>query len=428
MDASLNKGAAGMPAGGPKSDGAFLGRNADKNSANNDNNQQKTRSADSLDPAVLLLLRTVVSPFKDEGEDGPTTWRLRRLTKKVRRDGEIVPYERAKTFDADGLDVSTFDKLFAGLSWLSGEWAMAVVQGGKIDGVSPCRMRKIIEDDFDEETKTVIPKTITDKPCIILPIDIDDLIPPPGVLGLRAIALWVIARLPPEFHNVRCVAVASSSYGLKRGAHIRLWFMLDKGLTCAEKRQWLKPWAKIDGVKFIDIGLYTANQLVYCGAPLFENLDDDPLCDSPRLIVIDGAEEFVRTPHADRLKPAARAHVCHAHAPLSHVTVGNSGVGGDDNGLIRGAMAIILAAVPSERHDTIMRQAFNLAGDAVLGAVDPDRALRALIRAGTRVIPGARVITLDEVTREWNHALAVKHAEWQLEQPREPSSYDEEDL
>jgi hypothetical protein len=162
--------------------------------------------------------------------------------------------------------------------------------------------------------------------------------------------------------------------------------------------------------------------LVYTAAPVFEDPNDDPLCDSPRLIMIDGEEEFVRTPNAERLKPAPHAHVY--HAPLSHV----AGDDGGDNGLIRGAMTVILAAVPSERHDKIMREAFDLAGFAVHGVIDPQRALRALIRAGTRDIPGARVITPDEVTREWNHALTVKHAEWQLEQPCDPMSYDGEDL
>jgi hypothetical protein len=421
MDASLNKEAAGISAGDLKGDAAFLRGECDKNSANNDNiQQQKTASADSLDPGVLLVLRTRNSPFKDHGEDGPTTFRLRRLTKLVRHDGEIEPYESARTFDADGLDVSTFDKLLAGLNWLSGEWAIAPVQGGKIDGVSPRRMRKLIYDDYDRETKTVIPKTIIDKPCIILPIDIDDLIPPPRVLGLRAIALWVIERLPPEFHGVRCIVQATGSYGFKRGAHIRIYFMTDKGLTCAEKRQWLKPLAKIDGVKFVDLGLYSANQLVYTAAPVFEDPDDDPLYDAPRLMVIDG-EEFVRTPRAERLKPAVHNSYDY-HAAMSHAAGS-----GDDNGLILSAMVAIDAAAPGSRHNRIMREAFTLAGFAVAGGVNADMALRGLIRAGTKIIPGERVITPDEIIREWKHALMVKSAEWSREQRPDPASYDEED-
>jgi hypothetical protein len=251
MDASHDREAAGIAAGGPKGDDAFLGRECHKNSADNDNSQRKTLPADSLDPGVLLVLRTRNSPFKDDGEDGPTTFRRRRLTKRVRRDGEIEPYESAKTFDADGLDVSTFDKLFAGLNWLSGEWAIAPVQGGKIDGVSPRRMRKLI---YDRETKTVIPKTITDKPCIILPVDIDDLIPPPGVHGLLATGLWARELLLPEFRNAKCVVQATGSYGFKLGAHIRIWFMTDKGLKCAEKRQWLKPLAKISAFDHQEAG------------------------------------------------------------------------------------------------------------------------------------------------------------------------------
>ncbi len=382
------------------------------------NSQQKTLSADSLDPGVLLVLRTLVSPFE---EDGKRVWRRRRLAKLVKRDGVVVPHEGARNHEACGLDVSTFDKLFGGLTWLSGELAIAAVQGGKIDSANPRRMPRLIYDDYDQETKTVIPRTITDKPCVILPIDIDDLIPPPDVRGLLDIALWVIEQLPPEFHGVRCIVQATGSYGFKRGAHIRLWFMLDRALTCAEKRCWLKPWAKIDYTKFVDLALYSANQLVYTAAPVFEDPNDDPLCDAPRLIVIEGNEEFVRTPCAERLKPPAHAHAY--RAPISRAIASDGG----DNGLIRSAMAIILAAHPGERHDEIMRQAFKLASCAMIGAVDPDRALRALIRAGTQVIPDERIITPDEVAREWNHALLVKRADWELEQRFDHASRVEED-
>jgi hypothetical protein len=235
MDASLNKEAAGISAGDLKGDAAFLRGECDKNSADNDNSQRKTLPADSLDPGVLLVLRTLISPFKDDGQNGPTTFRRRRLAKLVKRDGEIVPHEGAKNHQACGLDVSTFDKLFDGLSWLLGEWAIAAVQGGKRDSANPRRMQRIIYDTPDrDDPKIIHPWTITDKPSIILPIDIDDLIPPPGVFGLRAIALWVIEQLPPEFHGVRCIVMATGSYGFKRGAHIRIWFMTDKGLTCAE--------------------------------------------------------------------------------------------------------------------------------------------------------------------------------------------------
>jgi hypothetical protein len=420
MDTPLNEGAACIAAGGPKGDDAFLRGECDKNSADNDKNQQKTLPADSLDPGVLLVLRTLISPFE---EDGQRIYRRRRLAKRIRRGGDptkIEPYEGAKNHEACGLDVSTFDKLFDGLVWLSREWAIAVVQGGKIDSADPRRMQRLIYDDYDKETKTISPKTIIDKPSHILPMDIDDLQPPPGVRGLLAIGLWARGLLPPEFRNARCIVVATGSYGFKRGAHIRLWFVLDRALTCGEKRRWLKPLAKIDFTKFVDLGLYSANQLVYTAAPVFDDPDDDPLFDMPRLIVIDG-EEFVRTPCAERLKPIVHAHAY--HAPISHAAAS-----GDDNGLIRSAMAVILAAEPGERHGKIMRQAFNLAGAAVIGGVDPDRALRALIRAGTRVIPGERVITPDEVIREWNHALLVKRADWELEQPCDPASYDGEDL
>ena len=94
----------------------------------------------------------------------------------------------------------------------------------------------------------------------------------------------------PAFHNVRCIVTATGSYGIKRGAHLRLWFLLDRPLTCTEKRRWLKPlFAK--PVKIIDPSLYTPNQAIYTSGPVFEDIDDDPLFDMPRLIVLEGEDE-----------------------------------------------------------------------------------------------------------------------------------------
>ena len=52
------------------------------------------------------------------------------------------------------------------------------------------------------------------------------------------------------------------------------------------------------------------------------------------------------------------------------------------------------------------------------GALHPDRALRGLIRAGTKIMPGARQVTSDEINKIWEHAMRRKLAE------REPDRRD----
>jgi hypothetical protein len=409
MDTPFNEGAACITAGGPKSSGAFLGRECHQNSAKQPGRQERLPLLDSREPGAMLVLCTHYSRWLGRGL---------RLTKLVRRGGDpsqIAPTEEAKYFQCYSLDVSTFDKLRAAIGFLLGRPEDALVQGARIRTANPAYMRRLLYDTPDPKDPSKIDKaTITDKPTLWLVMDIDDLQPPPGVGGLLDKALWVRSQLPPEFRHSRCIAVATSGYGIKRGARLRLWFMLDRAVTCAEKRRWLKP------VKFIDIGLYSPNQLVYSANPVFEDPEfDDPLFDMPRLVVLDG-EEFVRTPRAERLKPAVHDY----HASISRA----ASTSNDDNGLILSAMVAIDAATPGGRHNQIMREAFTLAGFAVAGGVSPDMALRGLIRAGTKIIPGAREITSNEIIRQWEHALMVKEAEWAREQRHPaPSSYDEED-
>jgi len=362
---------------------------SNEHGAKNAESQQKTLPADSLDPGVLLVLRTLTSPFKDEGENGPTTWRRRRLAKLVKRDGAVEPHEGAKNHEAGGRDVSTFDKLFDALTWLSGEWAIAAVQGGKRDSANPRRMQRIIQDTPDKDDPKIIhPWTITDKPLVVLPIDIDDLIPPPSVRGLLATALWVIEQLPPDFHGVRCIAMGTGSYGLHRGAHIRLWFMLDRALTCGEKRRWLKPFTRIGYTKFVDIGLYTANQLVYTASPTFEDINDDPLFDAPRLIVIDGKEEFVRTPHAEALKSSPHPSY---HAPSFHIDAAGKDTSYGLSTL--GSALFLIYNAPNKpirpRHEWIRIACQMVALPIILELLNAQSALEQLIAAAISIGDGS---------------------------------------
>jgi hypothetical protein len=153
-------------------------------------------------------------------------------------------------------------------------------------------------------------------------------------------------------------------------------------LTCAEKRQWLKPLAKIDGVKFVDLGLYSANQLVYTAAPVFEDPDDDPLSDGPRLVVIDG-DEFVRTPSHERLRtprPSYSAPSFHIDAASKDSSYGLSTLGS--------ALYLIYNAINKPerpRHEWIRIACQMVAHPIILGLLNADSALEQLIVASVSI-------------------------------------------
>jgi hypothetical protein len=380
MDASFNREAADIAAGDLKGDAAFLRGECDKNSRVNAKSQQKTQPADSCEPDVLLALFSRFSP---------RLGRHIRLAKTVPRGGDptkIVPYEHAKHFSAFGADVSDFDKLRDVLGYLLGKSAVCVVQGGKLDSANPNYMQKLIYDtpDFDHP-EIIYPATIFDKASSILPIDGDDLQPPPEARTLRDRALWMRSMLLPEFHNARCIGTVTASYGLNKGVRIRLWFRLDRALTCADKRRWLKPLQKIDFVDFVDLGLYSANQPVYTAAPVFEDPSDDPLFELPRLVVLDG-EELVRTPHAERLKTPPRPPY---QAPLRGTLQGDGGIM-----LSMACMTIRAMNAPPRdgdpprppRHEVIFEQCrLNVAPLVAAGCVDESYALLRITRAAADI-------------------------------------------
>jgi hypothetical protein len=256
MDASINKGAAGIAAGGSKSDDAFLRGECHQNRADNGENQQKLPLLDSRDPGAVLALNTLRRP----------SGHAILLTKRIVRRGdcrEIIASERPKHFRAISFDVSDFHRLLNVLLWLSDKPDWAIVTGSRLPTANPKCMRRLIE--IDEETGDT--PTIADAPRWWLAMDIDDPPLPDVVKDLRGKCLLVRSWLSPEFQNARCVGWATSGHGISPGARLRFFFRLDRPLTCAEKRIWLKPLAWIGDIKFVDPGIYTANQLIYTASP-----------------------------------------------------------------------------------------------------------------------------------------------------------------
>lgn len=131
--------------------------------------------------------------------------------------------------------------------------------------------------------KPGLPPTIEADPTHrLLPIDIDD----DGRRGLdlEANARWYRdSALPDAFRGAACLAMATSSAGLKSGSRMRLWFWCSRPVTDAEATAWLHSY---------DVAIYRPAQPIYCAAPTFDGVED-PFAGRARAVWLPGADVAV---------------------------------------------------------------------------------------------------------------------------------------
>lgn len=137
-----------------------------------------------------------------------------------------------------------------------------------------------------------------DAPCSWVMLDIDDVKLPKRLRTTpytEEHARIAIAQLPVEFQGVACVWQASASAGVKASRlKLHLWYLLDKPLTAAQLREWLK------GVDVVDPATLRCVQPHYTAAPL----GAEGIYEGKRLGLVRGALQEVPVP---KLSGAAAA-------------------------------------------------------------------------------------------------------------------------
>ncbi len=191
-----------------------------------------------------------------------------RQTKLIRRNGLVEPAEPARVFNALELPIKDLDALEGLLRGVLCHPQRFIIRGALVGGAGPLRgiNRRSRPGPGGEAP------TIRDVARPWIAVDLDDVPIPPEVKtsDLAACGTLATALLPAEFHGVQCAVQASGSHGIKPGARLRLWYWLNRSITTAEAKVWLKG-------SRCDPSIYSPEHQVYVAPPVREDGGPDHL-------------------------------------------------------------------------------------------------------------------------------------------------------
>ena len=295
----------------------------------------------------------------------------RRLTKVIRADGTINPFDDAKTFDMAEIDIRDLDHLAVILGKLLARPHCCIVRGAIAHPARVRAVRRLLH----RCTETGDPPTIRDANRRWIGLDVEGVIRPDDITpaDLAGCARHAIALLPGEFHGARCVVQATSGHGLKPGSRLRLWYWADRPLSAAELSHWLRRAP-------VDTCLFRPAQITYTAAPIFETGRDHL---PSRLMVLDG-DGTVNAPAAETLRPAPPAPLPARTAMVAR--------GAAAERLMIAALLKVETAPEGQRHERLRAAARTLGGimeEAQIGEYEAGQALyEAVRRAGGDAVDG----------------------------------------
>jgi hypothetical protein len=299
-----------------------------------------------------------------------------RLAKTI-SPGRIQGFDSPKHYNLAEEPFSSLAGLNDLLGWLLPRRDLCVVRGAILDPTRTRGVRRLLHPD----PKTGDEPTLTDVPQAWVALDCDGIPAPEGIDRRDLEACGILARLtmPEAFHGAACIVQATAGHLIKPGLRLRLWFLLERGLTGAECQRWLR------GVPGVDPSTLRAAQVTYTAAPLFIDMTD-PL---PRRLAMLPGLETVACPTEPELQPPARP----AADPSRVVTAASS------DRYVRAALtracSNIATAPVDSRHPTAVAEAWGLARFVVAGLMTADEVIRAvdgaLEQAGKPKGEGAKI-------------------------------------
>jgi hypothetical protein len=189
---------------------------------------------------------------------------------KIISPGHIRPYDNVKYFDAMTVSVGSLDDIADVLRTLIDNPSAAVIRGELANGATAAlNIRRLLHPD----RKTGEEATLRECPHRWIALDVDSVARPHHVPAddLTSCAHFAVTTLPAAFHDARCVVQATASHGIKPGVRLRLWYWLDRPVSCAELKRWLAR------TRSVDVGSIGPVNLIYTARPIFLDGAVDPL-------------------------------------------------------------------------------------------------------------------------------------------------------
>jgi hypothetical protein len=282
-----------------------------------------------------------------------------RLAKRITPAG-IEGYDNCKRVDLFERRIDGLADLEELLQQLAARPDCAVVRGAVADSARVRNVRRLLYAD----SKTGDPASLIETPRCWLALDLDGLSRPFGLdpTDLVACAKHAATVLPVSFRDVCLLVQATASHGSEHGLHLRLWCWLDRPVSGAELKFWLRS-------SPVDPAVFGAAQLVYTACPLFAGVAD-PL--PSRLGVLFAAREEAAVPEPAALIPPPRKPAAQpdpVHASTYAMT------------MLSALAARILSAPRGSRHDTLILAARRLAELERQRLVTPEETNDLLLRA-----------------------------------------------
>lgn len=349
------------------------------------------------------------------------------LTKRITRSGdsgfEIAPYDRGLWFTVEEVPVNGVVELGQLLERLERDPHACLIRGRPLPDVDRAQTRRLLYPQLEEDG-TLVPETFEAAARRYIALDFDDLPVPlwnEDDLARRRKAIardraehprrppkteddgedydlageedpapidpardWslicraAISTLPVEFHNAHAWWQMTSSAGIKTDIRMRLWFWLDRLVTDAEAKRWLAD-------SPVDCSLYSAVQVHYTSAPIFEPRSADPVpCRSGMWWRHVDAVSVPELPEPE-------------FVPVESVISGDwqrpANATGDPTrraeAYAKAALHGVETAAPGGRHPTLMGVTVRLYSLADAGLLDPGDVTRRLLEAAQKPLSDA---------------------------------------
>lgn len=275
-----------------------------------------------------------------------------RLAKRLRLDGGVDGYDKARTLDAHTVPVAGLEDVGALLQWLLPRPSCCVIRGALLHGDTARGIRRLLH--MDRQTGEL--PTFCDVPRQWLALDIDGVMTPPGLDAgdLAGCGAAALAVLPYAFHGAACIVQATASHNVKPGLRLRLWMWLSRPTWGAELARWLKP-------SPCDRSVFSAVQAIYTAAPVLAPGVADPMPE--RLLRLPGRAAVEVPPPAalapPPLRPPSAAHIT-PHGGSRYALAS-----------LERAAAAIANAGEGNRHRTIVGETCRLARFVSVGLLTP---------------------------------------------------------